>query len=346
MNLFSVSTKGKTHLSVLPYNCPSKMEEYHLKNLIIKYFKGTASPEERAELLDWYNSIFQGDLILPYENEKEEERARLRILRSLHQKIRKPNTATPIISPLLFKLAGAALVFITLFVGVRQVIKNNGQSVTEIKLVSTLSGQHKQVRLNDGSVIWIGPKSQVSFPLVFKGPTREVSFEGEAFFVIAKDKMHPFIVHAGKTSTQVLGTSFNIISRSSRQNLIVSLITGKVSFSDGKLNVELLPGHEVVYNKLSGTRRTEIIADTATITGRRNGQYEYKDIRVADVIEDLNLNFNTKILIKGDVKNCLFYGRIKPGESMENFLQKLAMVVNAKLIKLNSGYLIKGRGCN
>lgn len=323
------------------------MEEYHLKNLILKYFKGTASPEERAELLDWYSSIFLHDLILPYKNEAEEERARMRILKSLHQKIRQPEKITRIISPLLLKLAGAALVFITLFVGVQQVMRNIGQqSVTERKLVSTLAGQHKQVRLNDGSVIWIGPKSQVIFPLVFKGPTREISFEGEAFFVIAKDKIHPFIVHTGKTSTQVLGTSFNIISRSSRQNLTVSLITGKVSFSDGKLKVKLLPGHEVVYNKLGGTVRTEIIADTAIITGRRSGYYEYRNIRVADIIEDLNLNFTTNILTEGDVKDCLFYGRIKPGESVENFLQKLSIVVNAKLIKLNNGYLIKGRGCD
>jgi len=170
---------------VLPYNYPQKMEEYHLKNLIIKYFKGTASPEESVELLDWYHSVFQDNFLLPYENEKEEERARVRILKNLHQKIRQPAKITRLISPLLLKFAGAAVLFVALFVSVQQVMKNIGHSHSAVMMsVSTLTGQHKQIKLNDGSVIWVGPKSLVNFPLTFKGPTREISFEGEAFFII------------------------------------------------------------------------------------------------------------------------------------------------------------------
>ncbi len=129
-------------------------------------------------------------------------------------------------------------------------------------------------------------------------------------------------------------------------NITVALITGKVAFSDRSSQVKLLPGRQVVYNKLAHSTQLEDIKDIAAITGRRNGYYEYKNMKVADVVEDINLNLNAKITIEGNVKNCLFYGRIKPGESIDKFLQKLAVVENAKVFQQNGGYLIKGRGCD
>lgn len=70
-------------------------------------------------------------------------------------------------------------------------------------------GSYKMV-LADGTTVWLNASSSLRFPFSFAGPTRDVYVEGEAFFKVAKDAQHPFIVHTPQTQVRVLGTSFNI----------------------------------------------------------------------------------------------------------------------------------------
>ncbi len=51
-------------------------------------------------------------------------------------------------------------------------------------------------------------ESLLRYPTSFIGEKREVFLEGEAFFEVAKDAKHPFIVHTNRHSVEVLGTSF------------------------------------------------------------------------------------------------------------------------------------------
>jgi ferric-dicitrate binding protein FerR (iron transport regulator) len=85
------------------------------------------------------------------------------------------------------------------------------------------------INLSDGSTIILQPNSQVSYPSVFSGSSREVYLTGEAFFEIKKDPTNPFFVHAQQVVTKVLGTSFYVKTDSLNQRVTVSVKTGKVS---------------------------------------------------------------------------------------------------------------------
>jgi len=321
------------------------MEEEYLQELIRKYITGTITPAERLELRDWYRSKTDEGYLWPYENIAEEESAKASMLYNLQQRINGGKARKTVVLSLYIKVAAAVLILIgSFFVFCR--IRSTGSNALAFNIVNTKAGEHKIIKLADGSTIWLSAKSSLRYPLAFNGATREISFTGEAFFEIAKDKKHPFIVHTGKTSTRVLGTSFNITALSGKPTITVALITGKVAFSDGKSDVKLLPGHEVVYDKVNGTTGLQDIPDMAVIVARKNGDYEYKNTPVADVIEDVNLNFNTNFGIEGKVKSCPFFGRIKPGESPVAFLKKLAIVVNAEVVQSGNEYIIKGGGCD
>jgi ferric-dicitrate binding protein FerR (iron transport regulator) len=124
----------------------------------------------------------------------------------------------------------AALIIILL--GIWIVIKVALFNEPTLKIETSLSNAKKEVHLADGTIIFLNRNSKVSFPEKF-ADTREVRLEGEAFFKVAKDKAHPFIVHAGGTITKVLGTSFNIKVKESGQ-VLVSVMTGKVTFQNKK----------------------------------------------------------------------------------------------------------------
>ena len=60
----------------------------------------------------------------------------------------------------------------------------------------------------------------------FGKATREIEFDGEAFFTISPDKNCPFIIHSANNNYTVLGTSFNLQSYARENFAVVTLHTG------------------------------------------------------------------------------------------------------------------------
>ncbi|EHQ25785.1 FecR family protein [Mucilaginibacter paludis] len=322
------------------------MEEKDVVNLIRKHLDGTATKFEEEKLDSWYNQTNEQGLLWPYQDEAEEEDAKKRIFEAIQSKYKQVNTPVKrLIAPLMYKLAAASILLIGIFYGIAQLWKyqkpsNAGEMVT----VVTKRGEHKKILLADGSLIWLSSESHLTFRKLFKAATRDIEFEGEAFFDIAKDKAHPFIVHTGTTTTRVLGTSFNITAYKANRHITLSLLTGKVAFSTAGAQKFVVPGQMIIYDKASWLMTVKKLPDTQLITARRDGLYEYRNVRVEDVVNDVSRNFNAHIQLAGSVKNRLFYGRVKPGETVEQFLQKLAKVVDARLIKVDDGFILTEGG--
>lgn len=72
------------------------------------------------------------------------------------------------------------------------------------------NGERRQSVLPDGSKVWLNSGSRLYFINDFKGATREVRLDGEAFFDVVKNPARPFIVHAANVDIKVLGTAFNV----------------------------------------------------------------------------------------------------------------------------------------
>lgn len=322
------------------------MEKDQVNALIKKYLDNTATAEEIQQLHDWYRSVNEElPVVLPYENAAEEKDAKHLMFENLTRRMQQ-DEAPRKSANWFYKLAAVAAIlvigaFFTLkFSHIKQLVYPAKQLTA-----STKFGERKLLQLTDGSKIWLSPGSTLNYPDKFNGATREITFEGEAYFEIAKDKKHPFIVHTDKTATRVLGTSFNIKSFKNKQNVEVALIEGKVAFTDGKAGLTLLPNQKVVYKKAGGSMQKSTFINGADIIARRDGEYKFDDEPVADVVADLERNFDTHIILKGKVGNCTFFGRKNKGESMDKFMNKLALIVNASVTKTANGYVLEGGGC-
>jgi ferric-dicitrate binding protein FerR (iron transport regulator) len=100
--------------------------------------------------------------------------------------------------------------------------------VANLELVKTPTRIKSRIILSDGSIITLNAETTLKYPPAFTGQTREVYLDGEAFFDVAKDHKHPFIVHAGKMSIKVLGTAFNVKSYSNDASSETTLIRGAI----------------------------------------------------------------------------------------------------------------------
>jgi ferric-dicitrate binding protein FerR (iron transport regulator) len=94
---------------------------------------------------------------------------------------------------------------------------------------TTPRGGTYQITLPDGTKVWLNAASSLKFPASFSSlKTRSVELTGEAYFEVAKDKTHPFIVKTDKQEVQVLGTHFNINAYNDEGSTKTTLLEGSV----------------------------------------------------------------------------------------------------------------------
>lgn len=98
----------------------------------------------------------------------------------------------------------------------------------------------QEATLPDGTQVWLNKNSTLWYPAAFDGSKRTVKLHGEAFFEVTKDAEHPFVITTTRTTTTVLGTSFNLRSYPSEELHELTVHTGKVSFIGVGADEELI----------------------------------------------------------------------------------------------------------
>ena len=112
----------------------------------------------------------------------------------------------------------AGLVLLFVFSPVSRVmcsVSRSQQIVAEAQQPQTLRvpvGEKLTVVLSDGTHVTVNSNTTLTYPRQFVGDTREVSVKGEAYFEVAHDARHPFIVHTNSLRGRLLGTKVNVCS--------------------------------------------------------------------------------------------------------------------------------------
>lgn len=117
--------------------------------------------------------------------------------------------------------------------------------------IATKSGEKAEIKLSDGTKIWLNASSKLRYPSNLQGKQVHVYLQGEAYFDVAHNKKRLFQVHASDLNIKVLGTAFNVKSYPEDKIVETTLIRGKVRI-EGKTKeandyVILLPNQKASY---------------------------------------------------------------------------------------------------
>lgn len=224
------------------------------KQLIEKFLDGTCTPEDAEQVLDWLETPEGQDYLderlgkevegwddgesMPSVHSPNKEKARFgdrldsemlfkRIIDSLgwHRAPRRLSFLNP-----LFQIAAVLCViaFASLFHIYSEHIALAGDPEVPI-VFSTIEDQQKKITLRDGSIVHLNSLSELQIGGDFNQSNRTVKLKGEAFFDVIHQPNKPFIIHAGASKIEVLGTSFNVKLNSDLSEVGVAVIEGKVS---------------------------------------------------------------------------------------------------------------------
>lgn len=118
-----------------------------------------------------------------------------------------------------------------LLIGLYQLQRNNNPNQTQkqgLNTVSTRPGSRSKLQLPDGTLVWLNADSRLSYKIDNGTANREVTLTGEAYFDVARDKDHPFLIHTNTIDIRVLGTAFDVQCYGNDPHTETSLFQGSV----------------------------------------------------------------------------------------------------------------------
>lgn len=198
-------------------------------------------------------------------------------------------------------------------------------------IISTARGEEYQVVLPDGSKIWLNAESSLKYPTSFKASAdRRVELTGEAYFEIAKDKMHPFKVKTKDQEVEVLGTHFNINSYAENGGAKTTLLEGSVKVSPLghgqhvllEQSILLKPGEQAVHK---AGNITVVQADLEQAVSWKEGWFYYKSTSLESVLREASRWYNLEVVYKGNIPADRFTGKVPRNASLGKFIKVLEL---------------------
>lgn len=207
---------------------------------------------------------------------------------------------------------------------------------------TTEPSEYKYLLLPDSTQVWLNASSTLEFPTPFGPDKREVTLSGEAYFDVRHSEKAPFIIHTGKISTTVLGTSFNIKAYPNGPHIIVSVSTGKVKVSYNNVPLAtLVKGQQVKVNSRLYTVEEKKIAP-AEVAAWQQGRMAYDDEAFEDIVADLERLYNVKIRIdNAAIRSLKITTSFQREIGIEQALQVLCKLTDTSLRQSDGWYIIQ-----
>ncbi|MFC0186463.1 protein of unknown function [Pseudarcicella hirudinis] len=234
--------------------------------------------------------------------------------------------------------------------------ENLVKNTKEEKVVND-TNRPMQMQLSDGTSVTLEKNSVLRISKDFGNIQREVFLSGEAFFKVSRDPERPFLVHTGKLTTKVLGTSFRIKAYDSDKNISVSVRTGKVTVFKGTEKPEttrtfseeiiLLPNQRGVFEK-EQEKLVKTLVDQPVLlnTPVKFQHFEFEETPVGVVFNTLEKSYGVKINYDAEQLNrCTFTASLRE-ESLYEKLDIICETMQAHYEIADGQIMIYGKGCN
>lgn len=200
---------------------------------------------------------------------------------------------------------------------------SGGDKNAKQNTVSTPKGGKWRIHLPDGTAVWLNAASSIAYPASFKGSkVRGVQLSGEAYFEVAKDKAHPFIVKTDNQEVEVLGTHFNVNSYADETSVKTTLLEGRIRITGASQQKILKPGEQAILN---GKVLKIGTADIETAVAWKNDKFVFRGESIKEIMRVLVRWYNIDVEYRGPVTTEEFQGKIGMQKDITEVLQLLEL---------------------
>lgn len=190
-------------------------------------------------------------------------------------------------------------------------------------IIETPKGGRYQIRLPDGTNVWLNAASKLTYPSSFAGrQTRHVELNGEAYFEVAKDKEHPFIVKTVKQQVVVLGTHFNISSYEDEPAVKTTLLEGSIIVKRTNGGDKILkPGQQSTLT--ANNLKVESVNNEQLTVAWKEDQFVFDSDDIRYIMRMIARWYDVEVEYKGEIPENKFGGSISRFENVSEVLKSL-----------------------
>lgn len=183
-------------------------------------------------------------------------------------------------------------------------------------------GVNYNVELSDGTLVYLDADSRLEYPSYFVGDNRIVSVSGRAYFEVAHDAQHPFIVRTSRADVRVFGTEFCVSDNGVQTT--TTLIQGSVGVFELRSDVELArltPGSQAV---VSGGRCEVQEVEPLYATAWKDGYFIFNACDINQIMEELSSWYNIDYILDNQSISTHITARIRRYDNIDSVLNILA----------------------
>jgi ferric-dicitrate binding protein FerR (iron transport regulator) len=188
-------------------------------------------------------------------------------------------------------------------------------------VLSTAKGETYQVKLPDGTAVWLNAASTLTYTTSLReGDRRVVRLLGEAYFQVAEDKSRPFIVETSQQQIEVLGTHFNVNAYLDEEDVTTTLLEGRVKVSNQSGSKILKPG-----DQSSVTEHSILITqvDTERAIAWKNNKFLFENDNIQYIMRMIERWYAVDVVYTGAMPTEKFGGGVSRFDNVSQVLRIL-----------------------
>lgn len=311
-------------------------------SIINKYLAGEASEAEVKELFSWIDSS-------PENREEFIQYKKIWVLTSRAEAHHDINWNPELVNSgksgnvrrlVTYTKYAAAVVFFFGLGMLLQYFAGQGNSTAYTYLADTQievpKGQMSSVILPDGTKVQLNSGSKLVYPSGFNSGERTVNLEGEAFFDVAKDKKHSFIIKTKSLDFKVYGTSFNVQAYPDDNEVNTTLVEGSLGVvgKTGSEMARLVPGENANFKEENKSLVVTNV-DLELYTSWKDGMVTFRNEKLKDIARKIERWYNVQIVINNPkLADELYMGTIMKNKPIDQLLEvfKLTSSLNYRIV--------------
>jgi len=197
--------------------------------------------------------------------------------------------------------------------------------IISYNIIATPRGGQYQVRLPDGTQVWLNAATKLRYPTAFFGKERVVELEGEAYFEVAKNAEMPFKVISNDQEIAVLGTHFNVSSYDDMDEILTTVVEGKVRVQSGLSKgsfVDLVANQQSVLNLNSKKLKMNEVQAALSIAWK-SGKFQFQNTPIEEVLKQFTRWYNVDFEYEGRDKSLTLWGDVNKNVNADEALEIL-----------------------
>ena len=227
------------------------------------------------------------------------------------------------------KYAAAILILLSFGALVQYMVSSNilKQNISWCEVTAPF-GQSVELTMSDSTRVWLNSGTKLRYPSTFSAKSRVVELNGEAFFDVATDKNHPFVIKTAYLDVKVMGTRFNVDSYTENDKTNVTLVEGKVAIQNksGNTVAELLPNTNAEYSRSAGILNLKKV-NVEFYTSWTTGTMVFRQESLAEIAKKLEKWYSVEIVFdQEDIKGIAFSGSILKNKPIDQILEILTFI--------------------